>query len=321
MSATPIRIGTRTSALAVRQARIVEGALTGRGIDAEIITFTTLGDKRVDAPLHEIGAKGLFTKELEVALRRGKIDCAVHSLKDLPTDGPEELALFAVLPRDDPRDVVVVSATSGAIGLADLPAGSRVGTSSLRRRAQLQALRRDLEVVDLRGNVPTRLRKVDQGQVHAAILAAAGLRRLGAVQHIAVYLEPPDWLPAAGQGAIAVQGRADDAATRSVIEVLHDPETMRAVSAERALLAALDGGCQVPIGALLMGAGADAVLHGFIADPHGRQVIRGARSVGASDPADCGRELARELRERGGGAILAALRAAGAERVPAPQPE
>jgi len=321
MSPTPLRIGTRTSALAVRQARIVEAALASRGVDAELVTFTTVGDKRLDAPLHEIGAKGLFTKELEVALRRGKIDCAVHSLKDLPTDGPDGLTLFAVLPREDPRDVVVVSTTSGAIGLADLPAGSRVGTSSLRRRAQLQALRRDLEVVDLRGNVPTRLRKVDQGQVHAAILAAAGLRRLGAVQHIAVYLEPPGWLPAAGQGAIAIQGRTDDSATRSTIEPLHDAETMRAVTAERAFLAALEGGCQVPIGALVLREGLAEVLHGFIADPHGRQVLRGSRLLGHSDPAECGQLLAHELRERGGAAILAALRAAGAERVPVPQPE
>jgi hydroxymethylbilane synthase len=321
VTTTPFRIGTRDSALAVRQARIVEAALTTRGIETELSTFKTVGDRRLDEPLHEIGAKGLFTKELTVALQRGKIDCAVHSLKDLPTDALDDLALLAVLPREDPRDVVVLSMASGALSLADLSPGSRVGTSSLRRRAQLRAIRGDLEVVDLRGNVPTRLRKVEQGQVHAAILAAAGLHRLGATREIAAYLDPPDWLPAAGQGAIAVEGRAADATARAILEPLHDTRTMQDVAAERSFLAALEGGCQVPIGALVMHDGDTAVLYGLIADPDGRRVIRGSRPLGEDGPIACGEYLARELRERGGDAILSALRRSGTDRVPVPQPE
>ena len=246
-----IRIGTRASELALRQARLVETALNERGIDAELVTFRTTGDKKLDEPLSAIGAKGLFTHEIEVALSKGKIDCAVHSLKDLPTDLPEELEIVALLEREDPRDVLVVNRETGAEGLDDLPAGSRVGTSSLRRRAQLMARRPDLEVVELRGNVPTRLNKVEKGSVHAAVLAAAGLIRLGVRQRIAVFLEAPDWLPAPGQGAIAVEARKDDAATQALLRQLDDPQTSLATRAERAFLAALEGGCQVPIGALV----------------------------------------------------------------------
>ena len=196
---------------------MVQSALAEHGVVAELVPFTTTGDKRLDEPLSTIGGKGLFTSEIERALLRGKVDCAVHSLKDLSTDPVAGLDLIAVLPREDPRDVLVLSSIARAVGLADLPRGSRVGTSSLRRRAQLLALHPDLEVVELRGNVPTRLKKVDEGQVHAAILAAAGLHRLDATQHISAYLDPPDWLPAAGQGAIAIQIRTGDETARSLI--------------------------------------------------------------------------------------------------------
>jgi hydroxymethylbilane synthase len=319
-----VRIGTRGSALALKQARMVQSALAERGIEGELVTFTTTGDKHLDEPLGAIGAKGIFTGELERALQRRKIDCAVHSLKDLPTESPPGLDIVAVLAREDPRDVLVLSPSARAVGLADLPRGSRVGTSSLRRRAQLLAQHPDLEVVELRGNVPTRLRKVDEGQVHAAILAAAGLHRLDARQHIAAYLDPPGWLPAAGQGAIAVQARAADADLHEVLASLNHEPTMRAVRAERAFLAALEGGCQVPIGALVLDAepvGAAAsggTLHGFIADIAGRRLIRGMRVVGA-DPAAAGLALADELRIRGADVLLTALRALG--RVVAPQPE
>ena len=175
-----VRIATRSSELALRQARIVGNALEAQGMAYEIVTFKTTGDKKLDEPLSEIGAKGLFTHELEIALEKGKVQCCVHSLKDLPTELPEGLMIGAVLEREDPRDVLVVNAITEAEDLASLPAGSRVGTSSLRRRAQLLALRPDLEVAELRGNVPTRLKKVDTGMVHAAILAAAGLIRLDA---------------------------------------------------------------------------------------------------------------------------------------------
>src|SRR5919202_6135350 len=171
---SPVRIATRSSELALRQARQVASALEGLGVSAELVTFRTVGDKRLSEPLSAIGAKGLFTAELERALAAGRVDCCVHSLKDLPTESPAGLALGAVLEREDPRDVLVVHDAIPARSLADLPRGSRVGTSSLRRRAQLYAARHDLDVVELRGNVPTRLRKVDEGQVQAAVLAAAG---------------------------------------------------------------------------------------------------------------------------------------------------
>jgi hydroxymethylbilane synthase len=225
--------------------------------------------------------------------------------------------------------VLVLSSTARAVGLADLPRGSRVGTSSLRRRAQLLAQHPDLEVVELRGNVPTRLRKVDEGQVHAAILAAAGLLRLAATQHITAYLDAPRWLPAAGQGAIAVQVRRDDAAAQERFGTLNHEPTMHAVRAERAFLAALEGGCQVPIGALVIDAdgalgihrgdpAAPATLHGFIADATGRRVIRGSRPL-SDDPIACGRALAADLRARGADEILTTLR--NLPRVVAPQPE
>ena len=317
-----VRIGTRGSALALKQARLVQTALERHGASCELVTFTTVGDKKLDEPLSGIGGKGLFTQELESALRRGKIDCAVHSLKDLPTDMASGLEIGAVLPREDPRDVLVLSSSTRAVGLADLPRGSRIGTSSLRRRAQLLAAFPDLEVVELRGNVPTRLRKVDEGQVHGAILAAAGLLRLEATQHIAAFLDPPEWLPAAGQGAIAVQVRGDDPPPH--ISALNDPVTMYSVRAERAFLAGLDGGCQVPIGALAVGAadpaeaGEPGTLYGLIAEVSGRRIIRGSTPL-RGDAEACGRALAAELRARGAEDILAGLRSL--ERIASPQPE
>src|SRR3954463_15052208 len=252
-----VRIGTRASELALRQARLVGTALLARGIESELVTFKTTGDKKLDQPLSEIGGKGLFTRELEVALAKNKIDCAVHSLKDLPTESPDGLEIVAQLEREDPRDVLVVNRQTGAEGLDDLPRGSRVGTSSLRRRAQLMARRPDLEVVELRGNVPTRLSKVERGTVHAAILAAAGLIRLEVQRRITMFLEPPEWLPAPGQGAIAIQARSDDPRMTSLLAPLDHEPTSIATRAERAFLAALEGGCQVPIGALVT-AGTDA---------------------------------------------------------------
>src|SRR5437762_9840256 len=231
-----VRIGTRASELALRQARLVENALLEHGIASELITFKTSGDKKLDQPLTEIGAKGLFTRELEVALSKKKIDCAVHSLKDLPTESPDDLEIVAQLEREDPRDVLVVNRQTGAESLDDLPAGSRVGTSSLRRRAQLLALRPDPEVVELRGNVPTRLGKVESGRVHAAILAAAGLIRLEVERRITMFLEPPDCLPAAGQGAIAIQVRKGASRMNDVLGALDHEPTSIATRAERAFL-------------------------------------------------------------------------------------
>jgi hydroxymethylbilane synthase len=314
-----IRIGTRSSELALRQARIVQAALLERGVESELVTYRTLGDKRLDEPLSTIGAKGLFTKELEVDLRKGKTDLAVHSLKDLPTDSPPGLIVAAVLEREDPRDALVLNRGIMGQSLDDLPRGSRVGTSSLRRRAQLLATRPDLEVAELRGNVPTRLRKVDEGRVHAAILAAAGLHRLGAHQHITCYLDAPAWLPAAGQGAIAIQVRDDDARIRELAESLNDVPTMLAVRAERAFLQALEGGCQVPIGALAVPTDSGALLHGMIADVTGARIVRGTIDLDVDEPELSGVRLANQLRGEGASEILEGLRRA--EHLPAPQPE
>jgi hydroxymethylbilane synthase len=314
-----VRIGTRASELALRQARLVEAALLARGIASELVTFKTTGDKKLDQPLTEIGAKGLFTRELEVALSKNKIDCAVHSLKDLPTESSEGLEIAAQLEREDPRDVLIVNRQTGAENLDDLPAGSRIGTSSLRRRAQLLARRPDLEVAELRGNVPTRLSKVESGSVHAAILAAAGLIRLEVERRITMFLEPPDWLPAAGQGAIAIQTRTDDARMRELIAPLDHEPTSVATRAERAFLTALDGGCQVPIGALVSDAGGRPRLYGMLADLSGRRIVRGFRDLDVDSPESSGEALAEEIRSRGGSSMLVELRQL--SKLPAPQPE
>jgi hydroxymethylbilane synthase len=330
MTAPVVRIATRGSALALHQARLVAAALTARGVDSELVTYTTVGDRRLDQPLSAIGAKGLFTEELERDLLAGTVDCCVHSLKDLPTAMPPGLAIVAQLPREDPRDALVLGpalaalATSltmdGAALVGALPAGARVGTSSLRRRAQLLALRPDLEVRDLRGNVPTRLRKIADGEVDAAILAAAGLHRLGQAARVAAYLDHPAWLPAAGQGSIAVQARADDEALGALLASLDDAPTTIATTAERAFLAALEGGCQVPIAALAVNdAGAGWQLHGLVADLTGAVVIRGSLAADPADPAASGRALAASLQERGAVELLGAVREA--TNLPAPQPE
>lgn len=314
-----VRIGTRASELALRQARFVESALLARGIKSELVTFKTTGDKKLDQPLTEIGAKGLFTRELEVALTKNKIDCAVHSLKDLPTEPVDGLEIIAQLEREDPRDVLVVNRGTGAENLEDLPPGSRVGTSSLRRRALLLARRPDLEAVELRGNVPTRLKKVETGAVHAAILAAAGLIRLEVEQRITVFLEPPDWLPAAGQGAIAIQIRSDDPRMRDLLLPFNHNPTSIATRAERAFLAALEGGCQVPIGALVSDSDRGPTLYGMLADLSGRHIVRGSRELDIEQPESTGEALAAEIRSRGGSSLLVEFRQL--TKLPAPQPE
>jgi len=315
----PLVIATRASELALRQARQVQEALAARGVASELKTYRTSGDKHLDEPLSAIGGKGLFTRELESDLAKGKVQLCVHSLKDLPTEHPSGLEVVALLPREDPRDALIVSSVVGVDSLDELPPGSRVGTSSLRRRAQLLSRRRDLEVVELRGNVPTRLKKVDDGHVHAAILAAAGLHRLGVSQRISAYLDAPEWLPAAGQGAIAIQIRADDDDTRAAVEPLGDAQTMLDTRAERAFLAALEGGCQVPIGALAGPSETGRTLWGILADVTGARVVRGQMPFDMQEPELTGVRLANDLRHRGGSEILASLRRA--EHLPAPQPE
>jgi hydroxymethylbilane synthase len=315
----PVRIATRSSELALRQARMVQLELSVRGVASELKTFTTVGDKKLDVPLASIGGKGLFTQELEEALAKGTVDCCVHSLKDLPTEAPDGLPVLAVLEREDPRDAIVLNTNLSAATLGEIPRGSRIGTSSLRRRAQLLSLRPDLEVVELRGNVPTRVRKVEDGQVHAAILAAAGLHRLDAKQSIAMYLDAPEWLPAAGQGAIAVQGRANDEELGSVLRSLNHESTAIAVNAERAFLAALEGGCQVPIGALAVEGPDGWTLYGFLADVRGKVMIREHVVFHPHTARVDAERLASIIRLRGGEEILEGLREANG--LPKPQPE
>jgi hydroxymethylbilane synthase len=231
----------------------------------------------------------------------------------------EGLTVAALLEREDTRDVLVANSMIGATSLADIPRGSRVGTSSLRRRAQLAHARPDLEAVELRGNVPTRIRKVDEGIVHAAILAAAGLHRLEARQHITAYLDAPEWLHAAGQGAIAVQTRLDDARILAIVASLSHRATEISTRAERAFLAALEGGCQVPIGAAVITADGLLTLHGLIASLDGRTVLRGSCAIDPDAPEHGGESLAESLRGRGAAGILAEIPRQG--RIPSPQPE
>lgn len=313
----PLRIGTRSSALALHQARLVQAMLETHGIAAELVTYTTIGDQILDRPLNAIGAKGLFTQELEDDLLAGRTDCAVHSLKDLPTESPPGLDVVALLPREDPRDAFVLPMAAGrpaagADGVAllrALPSGARVGTSSLRRRAQVRAVRPDLEVVELRGNVPTRVRKIDDGQCDAAILAGAGLKRLGLGHRISAWFDAPDWLGAPGQGAIAVQVALADPTMVARLRRLDDAATRVAVDAERAMLASLEGGCQVPIAAATIAEGNGALrLLGLVASLDGTTVVRDAVAVDPANPADSGRALAAALRTHGADAVLAALR-------------
>jgi hydroxymethylbilane synthase len=240
-------------------------------------------------------------------------------LKDLPTESPDGLEIIAQLEREDARDVLVVNRNTGADGLDDLPAGSRIGTSSLRRRAQLKARRPDLEVVELRGNVPTRLSKVESGKVHAAILAAAGLIRLEVEQRITEFLDPTEWIPAPGQGSIAIQARVDDDRMREALSPLNHDTTSIATRAERAFLAALEGGCQVPIGAIVSDARGTPTLYGMLADITGKHIVRGSLVLDPASPETTGERLAAEIRSRGGASLLAELRQL--TDLPAPQPE
>lgn len=320
-----VRIASRGSELALWQTRAVEAAIRydAPGVKVVIRVIRTTGDHVQDVPLAKIGDKGLFTKELDAALLAGEADLAVHSLKDLPTRIPDGLELVAVSKREDPRDVLLLPpGRSGS--LASLPPGARVGTSSLRRRAQLCALRPELEVLDLRGNLNTRLAKLDRGDYDAIILAAAGVLRLGWKARIAEHLDPGAWLPAVGQGALGVVSRAGDARMRALLRHFNDPFVALCTSAERAFLAALEGGCQVPIGALATLSTDGITLHGLVADVDGSTVMRDSAvlPIRADDGwpaavAGLGRELAERMLAMGAGEILARVRA-DAPRAPEP---
>ncbi len=300
----------------MRQARMVASLLEMSGVACEIVSVRTKGDRKRNTPWEDGPPRGLFTHELEVALSKKKVDCAVHTLKDLPLDLRDGLAIGAVLEREDPREVLVVNPVTVADDFASLPSGSRVGCSSVRRRAQLLVHRRDLEPAELRGSVPERLRKVETGRVHAAILSAESLIRLGATRRITQYLDAPDWLPAAGQGAIAVEIRADDERTRSIVSRLDHSPTAIATRAERAFLAELDGVPHMPIAALAIGGDdGELTLHGFVSHATGRDAVRGSHGVDPRNPEEAGRALAREMQTRGVSSLLLELR--NADKFPA----
>lgn len=295
-------IGTRGSKLALWQANLVADTLraTHPGIEVRIEVIRTTGDHIQDVPLARVGGKGLFVKEIEEALRDGRADIAVHSLKDVPDTVPEGLVLAAFLPREVPYDAFVSERHDR---LWDLPDGARVGTSSLRRAAQVRAARPDLEVVPLRGNVDTRLRRLREG-LDAVILAGAGLRRLGLQDRIRELLAPPEFIPAVGQGVVVVECRERDAETRRRLQPLDHAETRVQVRAERAFLKTIGGGCQVPLGAHARLEGDRVVVIGMVARPDGSVVLRDEVSAGASEAERAGEDLAQSLLDRGGRDIL-----------------
>jgi hydroxymethylbilane synthase len=304
-----LRLATRGSQLALWQAEHVRSRLAAAhgDIEIDIVVVRTTGDRITDAPLASLGGTGLFTSELDQRVTAGDADAAVHSLKDVPTVARAGLVTAAILEREDPRDAFVPARGRPAT-LDALAPGSQVGTSSLRRRALLRAARPDLDVVDLRGNLDTRLARLEEGRCDAAILACAGIRRLGREDVIGQLLEPPEWLPAAGQGAIAVVVRADDAPSASLLRTLDHADTRAATAAERSFLRALQGGCQVPIGALATVADGTVTLHGFVSDVDAIAALRGTRSGPAADAARVGEALAAELIARGAADILAGIR-------------
>jgi len=300
-----LKIGTRGSRLALWQAEWVKAALARHGIAAEIVVIKTQGDTEVDRPLHELPGKGFFTKGIEDALLDGRIDIAVHSLKDLPTTLPDGLTLGAVPERADARDVLVAK-QSGVASLAALAPGARLGTSSLRRVAQVRHLRADLEILPLRGNVPTRVQKVKQGSdLDAALLAFAGLARLELTDAIALKLDPLEVMPAPGQGALGVEIRAGDQAAAAAARPLDHPESARQVTAERCLLAALGGGCQAPVAAWVgvRDAGSGMRLWGRVTAPDGSVQLTASADI--EDPVVAGVAVADLLRAQGALELLA----------------
>lgn len=291
-----IRVGTRGSALALAQAREVRARLAAtHGMDPdriEIVVLKTTGDRVLDRPLAEIGGKGLFTKELEDALIAGHIDLAVHSMKDVQTVLPGGLTIVATLPREDVRDAFI---SRRYCNLAELPAGAVIGTSSLRRAAQVRRLRPDLSVVGFRGNVETRLSKLDRGEADATFLAVAGLNRLGKSAEIAAYMDPQDMLPAACQGAIGIEVRTSDERAVQLVAPLNDEQTAVCVAAERAFLQILDGSCRTPIAALATCEGTDIALAGMILSPDGKVVyersVKGPQNVAIELGEDAARSI------------------------------
>lgn len=304
-----VRIATRKSQLALWQANYVADKLLSAhpGLHIELIKLTTQGDKILDAPLAKVGGKGLFVKELEQGLLAGEADIAVHSMKDVPVELPDGLHLPVICPREDPRDAFV---SSRHISFAALPKGAKVGTSSLRRQCQLRAQRPDLEFIDLRGNVNTRLRKLDDGEFDAIILAAAGLIRLGFADRIREYLAPEISLPAIGQGAVGIECRRDDPRINALIAHLHDNTTAQRVFAERAMNRRLQGGCQVPIAGYAEIDHGVLLLRGLVGAVDGSTILRGEIAGSPANAEELGVVLADDLLSRGAEQILEPLRAA-----------
>ncbi|MES4615660.1 MAG: hydroxymethylbilane synthase [Ewingella sp.] len=298
-----IRIATRQSPLALWQAQYVQKQLMAchPGLQVELVPMVTKGDIILDTPLAKVGGKGLFVKELELAMLDGRADIAVHSMKDVPVEFPEGLGLVTICERDDPRDAFV---SNHYASLADLPEGSVVGTSSLRRQCQLREQRPDLVIRDLRGNVGTRLAKLDNGDYDAIILAVAGLNRLNLQDRVRTALTPEECLPAVGQGAVGIECRLDDSETRELLAPLAHRETTLRVLAERAMNTRLEGGCQVPIGSYAEIDGDQIWLRALVGAPDGSQMVRGERRGNTADAERMGVDLAEELLAKGAREIL-----------------
>ncbi|EKO3486684.1 hydroxymethylbilane synthase [Vibrio fluvialis] len=305
-STTPIRIATRQSPLALWQAHYVKDALQAAhpGLEVELVTMVTRGDVILDTPLAKVGGKGLFVKELEVAMLEGRADLAVHSMKDVPVDFPEGLGLVTICEREDPRDAFVSNAYAS---LDELPHGAIVGTCSLRRQCQLKEARPDLVIKELRGNVGTRLGKLDAGEFDAIILAAAGLKRLKLEQRIRSFIEPEQSLPAVGQGAVGIECRLDDTRLRELLAPLSHAETTDRVLCERAMNLTLEGGCQVPIGSYALLEGDNLWLRALVGEPDGSHIVRGEIRGPRQDAERLGVELANQLLANGARDILTKL--------------
>ena len=298
-----IKIGTRGSLLAITQSTWVKNQIESQHpqTTVELVKIITKGDKILDVPLAKVGGKGLFVKEIEEALLRKDVDLAVHSMKDVPSELPDELHLGIIPLRENPFDAFISNTCDS---LNELPQGAKVGTSSLRRRAQLAAIRPDLDIEDLRGNLDTRLRKLDEGQYEAIILAAAGLNRLGMSNRATGYFTPMEMLPAVGQGALGIELRKEDTELLAGLAFLNDHKTTVAVTAERSFLIRLEGGCQVPIGAFAEVDGDQVTLTGLVASVDGKEVIKRSMSGTANEAQALGLQLAEQLLDLGGKEIL-----------------
>jgi len=294
-----LRIGSRGSQLALWQANHVAALLREQGHAVEIEVIKTTGDKITSVALAKVGTKGMFTKEIEEALHDHRVDLAVHSLKDVPTELEHEFELAAIMKREDPRDAFISVKFSS---LDELPRGAKVGTSSLRRQCQLKSVRPDLEIFPLRGNVDTRIRKLESGEYDAIILAAAGVRRLGLETHVRSRISADIMCPAVGQGALAIETRRSDQQTKTLLAFLNDTDTHAAIECERALLGSLGGGCQVPIGAYAEKKGSRLFLRAMVGRPDGSQILR--EQADGTDGVKLGRETAQTLLWRGGDKIL-----------------